>query len=441
MLCEEMGLGKTLEVVALVLADRDDARRAANERSSRRDENVAAENVAAETSAETSPVGSVSSRATLVVLPPPLLRQWEAELRACVAPGLLRVVAYRGGRAANGTSAEALADADVVLCTYPQLQREATKAPKARGARSKGGEAKGSGGDTEGTSAVEGTTEPGITTHRRKDPAAAGSASALSRVFWRRVVLDECQMVRSSTTQLARACESLRSDFRWMVSGTPLHAGVDDLNGELAFLGVWPFCLSDQTDGFWAHRVSRPFAARDPDALALLHALLRGVTVRHTKAQRRGRRPLSWRFRRRRGRRARWSTTRPRTRASGSCGSSNHAAAAARGAVETLGGAAAGRRRTPRALAHAPRPRPRARDVRDAGSEAASGRRPAASRGGDGRTRRDGTRADGELLRAPGGRVRGSRRGRLSREAVDERRRRTGSRVRAMRPARRSSSS
>ena len=33
---------------------------------------------------------------------------------------------------------------------------------------------------------------------------------------------------------------------------TPLHAGVDDLNGELAFLGVWPFCLSDQTDGFSA---------------------------------------------------------------------------------------------------------------------------------------------------------------------------------------------
>ena len=72
-----------------------------------------------------------------------------------------------------------------------------------------------------------------------------------------------------------------------MVSGTPLHAGVDDLNGELAFLGVWPFCLSDQTDGFWAHRIARPWAARDEDALLLLHALLRGVTVRHTKAQRR----------------------------------------------------------------------------------------------------------------------------------------------------------
>ena len=58
--------------------------------------------------------------------------------------------------------------------------------------------------------------------------------------------------MRSSTTQLAVVCKSLHAHFRWMVSGTPLHAGVDDLNGELAFLGVWPFCLSDQTDGFWA---------------------------------------------------------------------------------------------------------------------------------------------------------------------------------------------
>ena len=145
----------------------------------------------------------------------------------------------------------------MVLCTYPQLQREATKAKSTAA-----GTAGGSGA-------------------RRAD------AKILSRVRWRRVVLDECQMVRSSTTQLAAACRHLSADFRWMVSGTPLHAGVDDLNGELAFLGVWPFCLSDQTDGFWAHRIARPWAARDEDALLLLHALLRGVTVRHTKAQRR----------------------------------------------------------------------------------------------------------------------------------------------------------
>ena len=49
------------------------------------------------------------------------------------------------------------------------------------------------------------------------------------------------------------------------MAGTPLHGGVDDLNGELDFL-VWLFCLSDQTDGFWAHRIGVPFANRDASA-------------------------------------------------------------------------------------------------------------------------------------------------------------------------------
>jgi hypothetical protein len=33
------------------------------------------------------------------------------------------------------------------------------------------------------------------------------------------------------------------------VSGTPLHVSVGDLNGELLFLGVWPFSFPDGVDG------------------------------------------------------------------------------------------------------------------------------------------------------------------------------------------------
>jgi E3 ubiquitin-protein ligase SHPRH len=76
---------------------------------------------------------------------------------------------------------------------------------------------------------------------------------------WRRIVLDECQNVRASTTTLAQACEALKASRRWMVSGTPLHGSVDDLNGELLFLGVWPFSFPDGVDGFWEHRIGRPW--------------------------------------------------------------------------------------------------------------------------------------------------------------------------------------
>lgn len=284
MLCEEMGLGKTVEVLGLVCADKEAAAAEAAARAERAEASRSAVDCTrgdGETApTETPPMKQkTTSRATLVVVPPPLLRQWEAETRKCVAEETLAVKVYQGNRGqkrthatneVNGEKLSAkqredrrvaeLADADVVLCTYPQLQREASKARR----RNNGGGAE-----------------------RESSGVAASESRVLSRIKWRRVVLDECQMVRSSTTQLAAACRDLESEFRWMVSGTPLHGGVDDLNGELDFLGVWPFCLSDQTDGFWAHRIGVPFANRDAECLPLLRALLRGVVVRHTKAQRR----------------------------------------------------------------------------------------------------------------------------------------------------------
>ena len=286
MLCEEMGLGKTVEVLGLVCADKEAAASEAAARAERAEASRSAVDCtrgdgesAIQQKTETPMRQKTTSRATLVVVPPPLLRQWEAETRKCVAEETLAVKVYQGNRgqkrthATNGANGEKLsakqredrrvaelADADVVLCTYPQLQREASKARR----RNNGGGAE-----------------------RDSSGVATSESRVLSRIKWRRVVLDECQMVRSSTTQLAAACRDLESEFRWMVSGTPLHGGVDDLNGELDFLGVWPFCLSDQTDGFWAHRIGVPFANRDAECLPLLHALLRGVVVRHTKAQRR----------------------------------------------------------------------------------------------------------------------------------------------------------
>lgn len=34
---------------------------------------------------------------------------------------------------------------------------------------------------------------------------------------------------------------SLQATHRWMVSGTPIAASVDDVHGELQFLGIQPF--------------------------------------------------------------------------------------------------------------------------------------------------------------------------------------------------------
>merc|ERR1712166_549081 len=70
-----------------------------------------------------------------------------------------------------------------------------------------------------------------------------------------------------------------------MISGTPIFDGIDDLNGELNFLGVQPFCLNDAQDGFWGRRIRSPWEARDPNARNLLLELLSCSMMRHSKAQ------------------------------------------------------------------------------------------------------------------------------------------------------------
>ena len=70
-----------------------------------------------------------------------------------------------------------------------------------------------------------------------------------------------------------------------MVSGTPLCTKIADLHGELNFLQVWPFCLSDSKDGFWETKIGVPFEKKDAKSLHLLYSLMDSVMMRHSKTQ------------------------------------------------------------------------------------------------------------------------------------------------------------
>jgi len=105
------------------------------------------------------------------------------------------------------------------------------------------------------------------------------------KLQWHRIVLDECQEIKIATNDIAKMCASLSSERRWMVSGTPLCSKVSDLHGELNFLKVWPFCLSNSVDGFWDLRVETPWKNQDESALTMLYALVDVVMIRHCKSQ------------------------------------------------------------------------------------------------------------------------------------------------------------
>ncbi|KAJ5172305.1 hypothetical protein N7492_004898 [Penicillium capsulatum] len=219
-LAEEMGLGKTVEMIALMSLHR-------------RPENV-----------KPDPDGLRVSGATLIITPPAILEQWKQELEQH-APGL-RVHHYTGIKRNDEDSddliIEEIAEFDVVLTTYNVISREihyAGSAPK-RSLRH------------------EKRFEP------RKTP--------LVRIAWWRVCLDEAQMVESGVSNAAKVAQLIPRQNAWAVTGTPLRRNIDDLFGLLLFLHYHPFCNSNP---LWKRLYSR-FGP-------VLKTIIGTIALRHSK--------------------------------------------------------------------------------------------------------------------------------------------------------------
>ncbi|KAG9627630.1 hypothetical protein KCU64_g18212, partial [Aureobasidium melanogenum] len=176
-LAEEMGLGKTCELIALIcLNKRDSAEMDTGD-------------------SETQPL--VRSRATLIVTPPTILQQWKDEL-ARHAPDL-SVLHYKGVSDAGSSKKGAqsiladLAQCDVVLTTYSVLAKE-----------------------------VHFAVDPPERSLRQRERKRIRPRSPLVQMHWWRVCLDEAQMVESGVSAAAQVASLLPRKHAWAVSGTPL---------------------------------------------------------------------------------------------------------------------------------------------------------------------------------------------------------------------------
>jgi hypothetical protein len=117
-----------------------------------------------------------------------------------------------------------------------------------------------------------------------------GGAKILDKVRWHRLVVDECQFLKNDTTVIARAASSIEARHIWMLSGTPLTNKLDDLRGELSLLRVWPFTLGTNSDSewqswFWDQNVKGPWDERDKECLPVVHSLLSAISIRHSRLQ------------------------------------------------------------------------------------------------------------------------------------------------------------
>ena len=108
-LADEMGMGKTLQTISMMVAHKQLARKLPTQKTKVCDE-------AGEV------VGNLHSGGTLVILPVIALAQWRAELLKWTAPGTFSIYAYHGTH--REKLPEVLAAYDVVITTYATLEYE-----------------------------------------------------------------------------------------------------------------------------------------------------------------------------------------------------------------------------------------------------------------------------------------------------------------------------
>lgn len=196
-LAEEMGLGKTVEAISLILLHQRPPT-----------QNLVFD---AYTSQELQPTS-----ATLIVTPATLKKQWLSEFERH-APGL-RVMLYEGMKSSKREDADLVAqmtdEVDVVITTYNVLQAEIhfAEPPPERAMR-----------------------------HARQ---YRRPKSPLVQLSWWRVCLDEAQQVESGVSNAAKVARSIPRINAWGITGTPVKENIKDLWGLLLFLHYEPFASS-----------------------------------------------------------------------------------------------------------------------------------------------------------------------------------------------------
>ncbi|KAF9775920.1 hypothetical protein IL306_005917 [Fusarium sp. DS 682] len=224
-LAEEMGLGKTLEVLGLILLHQRARPLTQSEY---------------ESQAKLTPTS-----ATLIVTPPSLKDQWVSEI-ARHAPGL-SVKVYEGRKSISAVNEEhavdELAGHDIILTTYSVLSSELhyTTAPPERS--------------------------------RRHARVYDRPRSPLVQISWWRICLDEAQMIESGYSQAAKVARVLPRINAWGITGTPVKNDVEDLQGLLLFLQYEPYCSVNQ---IWQDLIRHH--------KSVFQRLFNRITIRHTKS-------------------------------------------------------------------------------------------------------------------------------------------------------------
>ena len=160
----------------------------------------------------------VESGATLIVSPSSISYQWIEEIQKHIKHKNVRMLFYKGTKASGYIQPRDLANYDIVVTTYSVLQSETNYV------------------DLPHSNSAEG--------RRFRNPKRFMAIPApLPCVKWWRMVMDEAQMLESTTSKTAEMALRLKAEHRWCVTGTPIGKSLNDLYGLFMFLNLDPYNL------------------------------------------------------------------------------------------------------------------------------------------------------------------------------------------------------
>ncbi|CAL0332170.1 unnamed protein product [Lupinus luteus] len=247
-LADDMGMGKTIEAIALVLVKRE------------------LELMNREPNEPNEPMPSPSRgsskvlpviKGTLVICPVVAITQWVNEIDQCTSKGSTKVLVYHGAR--RGKSVEQFPEYDFVITTYStaeseyrkdrmHLYEEVTNVRTGRKTKQLKKKKK------------EVTEELEDVTHK--------DMSLIHAVKWQRIILDEAHKIKDIDSKTAKAVFALESSYKWALSGTPILSSL----GEMRSLNVGKPMKSDGNDYL-----------RKRAKILLKHRVLKSILLRRTK--------------------------------------------------------------------------------------------------------------------------------------------------------------
>eukprot|EP01035_Chromulina_nebulosa_P017510 gene17510-23071_t len=226
-LCYDMGLGKSLMMLALILCNRPNN-------------------------------SQIVSSPTLIVCPLSVISSWEDQITSHLKVNSVKVFTYYGkNRLGEGQEEDFINSHDIVITTYETLVSEID------------------------VNKSNDTSTNNITTSHKKSKKY-DHRSMLLRIHWHRIVLDESHIIRNMKTLKFKACTSIQSTYRWCLTGTPILNTVKDIHSSVQFLRLEPFVSDNKLyDRYFTREIEGKHW--NEEGIVRLRTLVKHIALRRDK--------------------------------------------------------------------------------------------------------------------------------------------------------------